>query len=84
MIYKNLGDKLTVEPDINTHHLAAGDRLLLCSDGLSGMVEDSQIQQIVMAAASPQEACRELVEAANAAGGDDNISVIILQLDALD
>lgn len=84
VIYKNLGDKPTVEPDVNTQRLAAGDRLLLCSDGLSGMVEDREIQQIVMSAASPQEACRQLVKAANAAGGDDNISVIVVQMDALD
>jgi protein phosphatase len=84
VIYKNLGDKPTVEPDMNTQRLVAGDRLLLCSDGLSGMVEDGEIQRIVMSGASPQDACRQLVKAANAAGGDDNISAIIVQLDALD
>ena len=84
VIYKNLGDKLTVEPEVTTQKLAAGDRLLLCSDGLSGMVEDDEIQEIVMLAYSPQEACRQLVRAANLAGGEDNISVIIVQMDALE
>jgi protein phosphatase len=84
VIYKNLGDKPVVEPDVIQQQLAAGDHLLLCSDGLSGMVEDSQLRQIVMTACSPQEACRKLIQAANEAGGDDNISVILLQMDALD
>jgi protein phosphatase len=83
VIYKNLGDKPRVEPDINSIELAPNDRLLLCSDGLSGMVEDKQIHQIVLAASSPQEACKRLVDAANAAGGEDNISVIVIQIEAL-
>lgn len=83
VIYKNLGDKPRIEPDITEVKLEAGDRLLLCSDGLSGMVTDEKIHQIVMSASSPQEACRQLVDAANAAGGDDNISVIVIQLEAL-
>ena len=84
VIYKNLGDKPTVEPDVTTQRLMADDRLLLCSDGLCGMVEDDKIRAIVMSAHSPQEACRQLVKAANAGGGEDNISVIIVQMDALD
>jgi serine/threonine protein phosphatase PrpC len=84
VIYKNLGDKPTVEPDMISQRLAAGDRLLLCSDGLSGMVEDDEIHEIVLSAYSPQEACRQLVRAANLAGGEDNISVIIVQMDALE
>lgn len=84
VIYKNLGDKATVEPDIQTIKVAPGDRLLLCSDGLNTMISDERIRQIVMAACSPQEACQRLVEAANHAGGDDNISVIVVQIEALD
>jgi PPM family protein phosphatase len=84
VIYKNLGDKPTVEPDVITQPILAGDRLLLCSDGLSNMVEDERLKQVVMLANSPQEACRQLIQEANQAGGEDNISVILVQLEALD
>jgi len=83
VIYKNLGDRPVVEPDVVTQLLADGDRLLLCSDGLSSMVKDEQIRKIVLSASSPQEACRQLVQAANKAGGEDNISVIVIQVEAL-
>ena len=83
VIYKNLGDKPTVEPDIATRQLEPGDRLLLCSDGLSGMLDDERIFQIIMSSQHPQEACRRLIAAANEAGGEDNISAIIVELEAL-
>jgi serine/threonine protein phosphatase PrpC len=84
VIYKNLGDKTVVEPDVITRKLAGGDWLLLCSDGLSTMVEDDVIRQTIQSASSPQQACRQLVEAANHAGGEDNVSVVLIQVEALD
>jgi protein phosphatase len=84
VIYKNLGNKAAVEPDVMAQKITAGDRLLLCSDGLNTMVDDDRIRQIVMSASSPQEACHQLIEAANRAGGEDNISVIVVQMEALD
>jgi protein phosphatase len=83
VIYKNLGDRPQVEPDINHLSLEPGDFLLLCSDGLSGYVEDADIHQIVMAACSPQDACHKLIDAANANGGPDNITAIIVQMESL-
>jgi PPM family protein phosphatase len=83
VIYKNLGDRASVVPDMTHLDLQPGDRLLLCSDGLNTVVEDARIQQIVMGAPSPQEACRQLVEAANAAGGPDNITTIVVQMEPL-
>jgi protein phosphatase len=83
VIYKNLGDRASVVPDLTHLDLQPGDRLLLCSDGLNTVVEDARIRGIVMAAASPQEACRQLVEAANAAGGPDNITTILVQMEPL-
>jgi serine/threonine protein phosphatase PrpC len=53
--------------------------LLLCSDGLSGKVEDAEIWRLVKRSRSPQEACEQLVQAANDRGGGDNITVIIVQ-----
>jgi protein phosphatase len=58
--------------------LEPGDRILLCSDGLIDMVTDYEIQTI-LAAGTPEEATWELIEAANAAGGVDNISVIVIE-----
>ena len=84
VIYKNLGDRPAVEPDIDHVPLESGDRLLLCTDGLSGYVDDPDIEKIIRAAQSPQDACRQLIAAANANGGPDNITAIIIQLEALE
>jgi serine/threonine protein phosphatase PrpC len=80
IIYRVIGDKHQAEADIFPQPLAASEALLLCSDGLSGMVPDSQMWRIWRTATSPQDACDRLVEAANQAGGMDNISVIIVQV----
>lgn len=81
VIYRTLGDTPNVEVDYFTEYLNTGDRLLLCSDGLSAKLEDFEIWEIVMRSASPQDACEHLVRAANERGGEDNISVIILAAD---
>ena len=83
LIYRSLGDRPTVEADIFEADLQAGDSLLLCSDGLSGQVEDQQMHALVMAH-PPQDACQQLVQAANAAGGPDNITVIIIRIEAIE
>lgn len=80
VIYRTVGDQPQVVVDLIDVELAAGDRLLLCSDGLSGMLTDDVIQRICMAEASPQAACDALVAAANEAGGEDNCSVILIEL----
>jgi len=79
VIYRVVGDKTRIDVDLFELRLALGEGLLLCSDGLSGMVPDEQIWQIWRASTSPQEACDRLVDAANHAGGEDNISVVIVQ-----
>ena len=79
VIYRVVGDKTRIDVDLCELRLALGEGLLLCSDGLSGMVPDEQIWQIWRASTSPQEACDRLVDAANHAGGEDNISVVIVQ-----
>ncbi len=83
VIYKNLGDRASVEPDIIQVDLQPGDQLLLCSDGLSGYVDDAVTLDIIQSAPSPQAACRRLIDAANANGGPDNITAIIVQLETL-
>jgi protein phosphatase len=59
----------------------AGDRVLLCSDGLSGVVAEDALRGIVARDAEPAAICEALVDAANKAGGPDNITVVLLQFD---
>jgi protein phosphatase len=80
-IYRSLGHNADIEVDTFTVQLLRGDRLILCSDGLWEMVVDEQIRDIVVQARSPQRACDLLVEAANHAGGEDNISVIVVEME---
>jgi protein phosphatase len=80
VIYRTIGDKSKIDVEVSTAPLDPGDYLLLCSDGLSGMLDDHTILKYVIEAPSPQAACDALVSAANAAGGDDNITVIIVQV----
>lgn len=80
VIYRTVGDKAGIDVDVAVHTLSVGDSLLLCSDGLSGMVEDARIHRIVLEAASPQDACDRLIRAANDAGGEDNISAILVKI----
>jgi serine/threonine protein phosphatase PrpC len=79
VIYRTVGDKEEVEIDLFVQQLNPGDSLLLCSDGLSGKVEDVEIWRLARRGRSPQEACERLVQAANDNGGDDNVTVIIIQ-----
>jgi len=83
VIYKMIGDRPKIEPDLKRVPLSPGDGLLLCSDGLSGYVEDQDIYRIVRSTASPQDACQRLIDAANQAGGPDNITAILIRIDAL-
>jgi len=57
-----------------------GGYLLLCSDGLWGVVPDDEMRKIIAEAPTIQRACQNLISAANAAGGPDNISAILVQL----
>jgi serine/threonine protein phosphatase PrpC len=80
VIYRSIGDRPTVEVDTSVWALAPGDRLIACSDGLWEMLRNEGIQDGMMAEADPQAACDLLVSRANAAGGDDNISVIVVEV----
>lgn len=80
VIYRTVGDRPKLDLDVTVHNLEAGDNLLLCSDGLSNMVDDQAMQMIILGAESPQVACDELIRTANLAGGDDNITAIIVRI----
>jgi serine/threonine protein phosphatase PrpC len=76
-----LGTGPEFTPDVPEHPipLEAGDVLVLCSDGLWGLITDHEVGQAVMTN-SPAEACRVLVEMAKDRGGPDNITVQVLRL----
>lgn len=81
LIYRYLGEKATVEVDAYTVPLAAGDILLLCSDGLWEMVRNQQIASILTTPMpTPSYRAHALIEAALAGGGEDNVSAIVVQV----
>lgn len=80
VLTRALGIEDDLEVDQTTVEVTAGDRLLLCSDGLTAMVDDEDIQKILVGEEDPQAASNALVEAANAAGGQDNITTIVLDV----
>jgi protein phosphatase len=66
-----------VEVDVDQLTLTSGDRLLLCSDGLTDLVDDDTIRQVLIDCRQSAEACRRLVDLALAAGGKDNVTVVV-------
>ena len=82
VITRSLGHRLDVEIDVWNKELQAGDRLLLCSDGLWEMVQEpSEILNTLLAAEAPEDTVTSLITAANSNGGADNISVIVIHVD---
>jgi PPM family protein phosphatase len=81
IILQALGTAETVQVDLTYVELKQGDMLMLCSDGLSGMVKDVEIKSILLGANDPKIACEDLIERANAAGGHDNITVVVARFD---
>jgi len=81
LVTRALGIDPEVEPEIHTYEVAAGDIYLLCSDGLSDMVEDSEISLTLSSLqANVQLASQQLVQMANDNGGRDNVSVILVRV----
>jgi serine/threonine protein phosphatase PrpC len=80
VLYRAVGQGDNLDVDTYQQLLPPHSRLLLCSDGLSGQVSEAQIGEIILLAATPQEACERLIDAANAAGGPDNITAILIEM----
>lgn len=78
-IYRSLGDEPEMQFDLFTQKLQPGMRLLLCSDGLWEMVRDDELARILGETSNPQEACDQLVRAANQHGGDDNVTAVVIE-----
>jgi PPM family protein phosphatase len=83
IITRALGPEPDIDIDLHTHRVHAGDVLLLCSDGLTGMISEEEVQAILGGAASLGDAGRALVDAANSAGGRDNITVVLFRLESV-
>ena len=82
ILTRAVGSHGQVMVDINEEELRAGDQLLLCSDGLYTMVDDPTILKAVDDnGGDPDAACRQLIQIANEHGGEDNITVILLEID---
>jgi protein phosphatase len=81
IILQALGTADTVQVDLTFCELRRGDTLLLCSDGLSGMVRFDDIREALSTTQEPIDACKLLTERANQAGGHDNITVIVVQFE---
>jgi serine/threonine protein phosphatase PrpC len=81
IILQALGTSDTVQVDLTYVDLRQGDILLLCSDGLSGMVRFDEIREILRTSSDPLDTCKALTERANQAGGHDNITVIVVHFD---
>jgi protein phosphatase len=76
-----------LDPDLQVDtppalELVPGDQLLLCSDGLTDAIDDARLAEILGAGLAGQSTCQALIDAANAAGGPDNITVVLLRVDA--
>ncbi|MGL5816409.1 MAG: PP2C family protein-serine/threonine phosphatase [Phycicoccus sp.] len=82
VITRSLGSDPTPVPDVWVVPPSPGERFVICSDGLSGEIDDREIMRIVGTQLDPQAAAEELVAAAVRAGGRDNVSVVVVSVDA--
>ena len=81
IILQALGTAEDVTVDLTFADLRQGDIVVMCSDGLSGLVSDESIRDVVLKGPEPIDACKSLTEAAREAGGHDNITVIVARFD---
>ncbi len=80
VLYRALGQGEALEPDLFSVAFPKTGLLMLCSDGLWGVLSEQQMHQAINDAPTLQDACQNLVNAANAAGGPDNISVVLVKM----
>jgi protein phosphatase len=80
VLYRALGQAEKIDEELITSPIPSSGYLVICSDGLWGLVPDDEMVNIITSADSLQGASKELIQAANTAGGPDNITVIIIQI----
>jgi protein phosphatase len=81
VITRALGMQDSVAVDLMSDEPHIGDVYILCSDGLSGMLTDEQIRDLVAGSTDTVEICRRLIEKANEHGGEDNVTVLAIRFD---
>lgn len=81
IILQALGTADTVQVDLTYVDLREGDTLLVCSDGLSGMIRGDEIREVMLSVREPADTCKVLTERANLAGGHDNVTVIVARFE---
>ncbi len=79
LLTRHVGMSDCAWPDLAILDLEEGDRILLCSDGLTNMVSEREIGQTLLSSSTPGAACESLIEMANQAGGQDNITAMVIQ-----
>ncbi|MEA5079354.1 MAG: protein phosphatase 2C domain-containing protein [Anaerolineaceae bacterium] len=79
VLLKAMGQTEPVQPDIQTHQIPKAGHLMLCSDGLWGVISETEIYRIISAESDPVLASHRMIEAANRSGGPDNISVVLVK-----
>ncbi|AYN43713.1 Stp1/IreP family PP2C-type Ser/Thr phosphatase [Streptomyces dangxiongensis] len=84
LLMRALGSGEHVEPDLSVREVRAGDRYLICSDGLSGVVSHQTMEETLASYQGPQETVQELIQLALRGGGPDNITVIVADVLDLD
>jgi len=77
IILQALGPDSKIAADLTHHKIRRGDALVVCSDGLSGLVKKEEIAEIITAEPKPANACTRLIDLANERGGPDNITVVV-------
>jgi len=80
VLYQAVGQLEPLSPQVVIYPLPTSGNLLLCSDGLWGVIHDEKIIEIVNSTAFPQDACQKMVDAANQAGGPDNITAVLIRM----
>jgi len=80
VLYRALGQGEPFEADIVTFQLQQGSQILLCTDGLWGVISDRSMEEVIRTLPDPQQACQTLINLANSAGGPDNISAIVVRM----
>ncbi|MEO8398142.1 MAG: Stp1/IreP family PP2C-type Ser/Thr phosphatase [Chloroflexota bacterium] len=84
VLYRALGQNEEVDVDVYEAHLRPGDRIVMCSDGLTRHVKPNEIAAIVVEEDDPEVASQRLIDLANERGGEDNVSAIIVSLDGVE
>src|SRR5690606_11926708 len=81
VITRAVGMQEQVQVDVGSFDAHVGDTYLLCSDGLSGMIDDDDLCKIVSSSTDLMETCRKLINTANEHGGEDNITVVLIRME---